>query len=366
MTQVRVGGGSGVSRQGTSRPIGTYAGTFDPSAGLPASGTGLNGAILKGDYWKATGAGTIASLSPFETFAAGDLIYALVNNADVVSEFLGNKGTGGSGGDFQDKATVVSSNTTAANDGVYHVVASATFTDPSPTEGKGYTVIVRNGTATVGGTGYAVAGIQIRRIYHSGAWANYFLQVDGSYQPIDSDLTAIAALSPSNDDIIQRKAGAWTNRTIAQLLTDLGLGSLYQPLDSDLTAIAALSTTAYGRALLTLADAAAADWKEEATTASALVDGATIDLTATHHTLSTSSSRTFTISYTGDSIKMAITLTATSATFTLPSGHKGIYNGTPSGTNTLVVTGAVSGDVILVAIEKVGTVYYWVGRNAIR
>lgn len=33
--------------------------------------------------------------------------------------------------------------------------------------------------------------------------------------------------------------------------------NLYQPLDSDLTAIAALATTAYGRALLTLADAAA-------------------------------------------------------------------------------------------------------------
>lgn len=32
---------------------------------------------------------------------------------------------------------------------------------------------------------------------------------------------------------------------------------LYQPLDSDLTAIAALSTTAYGRALLAIADAAA-------------------------------------------------------------------------------------------------------------
>jgi hypothetical protein len=34
-------------------------------------------------------------------------------------------------------------------------------------------------------------------------------------------------------------------------------GALFQPLDSDLTAIAALSTTAYGRALLTMADAAA-------------------------------------------------------------------------------------------------------------
>lgn len=40
-------------------------------------------------------------------------------------------------------------------------------------------------------------------------------------QPLDSDLTAIAALSPSNDDVLQRKSGAWTNRTIAQLKTDL-------------------------------------------------------------------------------------------------------------------------------------------------
>lgn len=44
-----------------------------------------------------------------------------------------------------------------------------------------------------------------------------------SYQPLDSDLTAIAAIAPSNDDIIQRKAGAWTNRTPAQLKTDLAL-----------------------------------------------------------------------------------------------------------------------------------------------
>jgi len=34
-------------------------------------------------------------------------------------------------------------------------------------------VFVRNGTATVGGTGYSTAGTVINRIYHSGAWANY-------------------------------------------------------------------------------------------------------------------------------------------------------------------------------------------------
>jgi hypothetical protein len=42
-------------------------------------------------------------------------------------------------------------------------------------------------------------------------------------QPLDSDLTVIAALTPANDDVIQRKAGVWTNRTPAQLKTDLAL-----------------------------------------------------------------------------------------------------------------------------------------------
>ena len=47
------------------------------------------------------------------------------------------------------------------------------------------------------------------------------VQLDADYQPLDSDLTTIAGLSPSNDDVLQRKAGAWTNRTIPQLRTDL-------------------------------------------------------------------------------------------------------------------------------------------------
>jgi len=95
----------------------------------------------------------------------------------------------------------------------------------------------------------------------AGAAAAAQSAAEAASQPLDSDLTAIAALAPTNDDIIQRKAGAWTNRTMAQLITDLAaLGTTFQPLDSDLTSIAALSTTSYGRGLLTLANAAAADW----------------------------------------------------------------------------------------------------------
>lgn len=45
-------------------------------------------------------------------------------------------------------------------------------------------------------------------------------------QAADTDLTDIAALTPTNDDVLQRKAGAWTNRTVAQLKTDLAVSNV--------------------------------------------------------------------------------------------------------------------------------------------
>jgi hypothetical protein len=69
--------------------------------------------------------------------------------------------------------TVVSTNQTAVNDGQYTVVANSTFTNPSPVEGKGYWVLVRNGTATINSVGYSVAGTIVYTVFHSGAWATY-------------------------------------------------------------------------------------------------------------------------------------------------------------------------------------------------
>lgn len=77
--------------------------------------------------------------------------------------------------------------------------------------------------------------------------------LDGK-QALDSDLTAIAALTPTNDDVVQRKGGVWTNRTPAQLKTDLAITEAdvsglvtdlanKQPLDADLTTIAGLTAT---------------------------------------------------------------------------------------------------------------------------
>jgi predicted flap endonuclease-1-like 5' DNA nuclease len=42
-------------------------------------------------------------------------------------------------------------------------------------------------------------------------------------QNSSADLTSISGLTPTNDDVLQRKAGSWTNRTIAQLKTDLAV-----------------------------------------------------------------------------------------------------------------------------------------------
>jgi hypothetical protein len=95
----------------------------------------------------------------------------------------------------------------------------------------------------------------------------------------------------------------------------------------------------------------------------ALVDGATIDLTGPKHTLTTATSRTFTISHAGDDILLIITLSATSGTFTFPASSLCVADGTASGDNTLVITGATSGDKHLVAICKVGSTYFVGSKN---
>jgi len=105
---------------------------------------------------------------------------------------------------------VVSASQTAVLGESYVVVASATFTDPAPSEGKGFSVFVRNGTATVGGVAYNSAGTTITRIFHSGAWKSYLGTIE-SYVTLDR--TAWDALVAANGLVAgwrYRVTGAYT------------------------------------------------------------------------------------------------------------------------------------------------------------
>lgn len=62
-----------------------------------------------------------------------------------------------------------------------------------------------------------------------------------NYQPLDADLTAIAALSPADGTFIRRTGGAWD--AAALVAGDIpDLSAIYQPLDATLTALAAYNT----------------------------------------------------------------------------------------------------------------------------
>jgi hypothetical protein len=115
-----------------------------------------------------------------------------------------------------------------ANEGDYALVdtggseAALYIWDDTDTEwvASGVTTVVPDASETVKGIGEIATQAET----NTGTDDVRFitpLKAATRYQVLDSDLTAIAALTPSNDDVLQRKSGAWTNRTVAQLQADL-------------------------------------------------------------------------------------------------------------------------------------------------
>jgi hypothetical protein len=249
-------------------------GNYDASVNtFPASGgSGAAGAIVKGDLWTVSVAGTLGG----HAVTAGDVVRALVNtpgqtdanwaitenNFGYVAENSANKDTDSTFAANSDtkypsqKAVKTALATKVGTTGNETIAGIKTFSDapvvPADAYGIGWDgkqepatkdAVYDKVEALIAGTpgtytdeqaqdavgamvsGNTETGISVT--YDDVAnKLNFDAQTAGDlrYQPLDSDLTAIAALTPTNDDIIQRKAGAWTNRTLAQLIADLGLG----------------------------------------------------------------------------------------------------------------------------------------------
>jgi hypothetical protein len=140
---------------------------------------------------------------------------------------------------LQSKAEVKSGNFTAVNDGVYTLVANGTATDPSPVEGKGFVVFVRNGTATVGGTAYATAGTVIRRVFHSGSWANYVYSTGGGGSVAVNDITGLGTGVATSLALNAGAAGGFVRTTDTATTSAAGVVQL----STDAQARAFTSTT---------------------------------------------------------------------------------------------------------------------------
>ena len=85
---------------------------------------------------------------------------------------------------------VVNANITAENNKVYHVIANATFTDPTPVEGRGYFVVVRFASSCVLGGNSYIAGETIYRIFYSGSWLNIAVR-PSTYEYITNKKTTL-------------------------------------------------------------------------------------------------------------------------------------------------------------------------------
>lgn len=189
------------------------------------------------------------------------------------------------------------------------------------------------------------------------------LTVDGSGSGLDADLldgnssAYFATAAGLSQELTDRAAGdastlsaAATAAGVADAAILAAVASGYQPLDSDLSAIAALATTSYGRAFLALADAAAAraalSLGTAATSATGDFDAAGAAAAAQAASQPLDSDLTAIAALTTTSFGRALLALADAAALRTAAGlgtlatQSGTFSGTSSGTNTGDETGA--------------------------
>jgi hypothetical protein len=227
--------------------------TFTASPIVPTPTTGTQAATKAYvDSTTSAGAPNATTGSPGIVQLAGD---------------LGGTGTTYNAPIISDNAITVTKLATGAVTGAK--IANVTITDANI---SGTAAIAKSKLATLGIVDADVSSISESKV------ANLTSDL-ASKQSANSDLTAIASLTPANDDIIQRKAGAWVNRTPTQFKTDLALTKS----DVGLGSVPNVDATARANHTGTQLASTISDFTEAAQDAvgSSLTDSNTIDLTYT-------------------------------------------------------------------------------------
>lgn len=163
------------------------------------------------------------------------------------------------------QATGIFPRTTASGTNTYTATAPSGCTCASYVDGGRYQVLFTNANTSTSVT-LAIHTAGSKTVYNSAGEAlgigeiksldekiliystalNGFRIVGGGGS-IDDDLTTIGNLTPSNDDVLQRKAGSWTNRTLAQLEVDIGTTNVDNTSDANKPVSTAQQTAIDGK-----------------------------------------------------------------------------------------------------------------------